>query len=288
MAHRPGIDRRRRRAPGLPRRTPRRLRPRRPERAGATDGELILRAYERWGEDCPRWLYGDYAFALWDSGKRLLFCARDAVGVRPFFYVHGPGADSFSRAIPPRRSPRPAPSDDLDEAQAAAYLMGRPMGAGGTFFRSVRSLPPGHSIAVGAETERVRRWWRPEDAPPVVRESDEDYEREFLDVYSRAVRERLRDARPLGVHLSGGLDSSSVAVLAARELRPFGTAAPRALLASAAGRFPHRRRSGRIRPDRIGVRAGRIATALPPASLPTMCWPRCAATPRDFPTATAR
>ena len=197
-----------------------------PERARADDSELILRAYERWGEECPPRLHGDYAFAIWNSSKRSLFCARDAVGARPFFYSQLPGGQfSFASDIAAALA-APGVDDRLDDSQVAAFLMGsyrmNPEVTDGTFFRGVRSLPPGHSIAVDAKSERVERWWRPEDAPPVRHECDEDYESEFLDRYRRAVRDRLRGAHPVGVHLSGGLDSSSVAVLASRELRPLG------------------------------------------------------------------
>lgn len=190
-----------------------------PERVGIGDTELILRAYERWGADCPPRLYGDYAFAVWDSRKRLLFCARDAVGVRPFFYSSGTDGRFVFASDAVAVLAAPGVTDELDEAHVTAYLMGGLPEVGGTFFRAVRSLPPGHSIASDAGGKRIRRWWRPEDAPLVSHGSDADYQQEFLDRYRRAVRERLWDAHPLGVHLSGGLDSSSVAVLAARELR---------------------------------------------------------------------
>ena len=193
-----------------------------PEKSVMTDAELILCAYERWGEECPRHLYGDYAFALWDSAKRLLYCARDALGVRPFFYSRVPGGQFVFASDIKAVLAAPSTEDDLDEAEATVYLMGQPMGVGGTFFRSVRSLPPGYCIVVGTETERLLRWWHPENVAPVVHESDGDYEGKFLDLYRRAIRERLRGVHTPGVHLSGGLDSSSVAVLAARELRPSG------------------------------------------------------------------
>lgn len=189
---------------------------------GARDCDLILMAYERWGSDCPLRLHGDYAFALWDPAKRMLLCARDAVGARPFCYsLTTDGRFAFASDTAACLA-APGVDEGLDEAHAAAFLRGEPTDVDSTFFRAVRSLPPGHCIEVGADTERIRRWWRPEDAPEVRLGSDEEYERAFLDHYSRAVRDRLRDALPLGVHLSGGLDSSSIAALAARELRPLG------------------------------------------------------------------
>ena len=199
-----------------------------PERDGIEDSYLILRAYQRWGEACPPRLHGDYAFAVWDSPEQRLFCARDAVGARPFFYSQLPGGQfSFASDIAAALA-APGVDDRLDDSQVASFLMAAYReresagGTDGTFFRGVRSLQPGHSITVDAKSERVERWWRPEDAPPVRHECDEDYESEFLDRYRRAVRDRLHGAHPVGVHLSGGLDSSSVAVLASRELRSLG------------------------------------------------------------------
>ncbi len=193
-----------------------------PKETGLADSQLILRAYQRWGAECPALLQGDYAFALWDSGKRELFCVRDAVGARPFYYSLCPDGRFTFASDTVAALAAPGVEDDLDEVHVAAFLMAGVNDIGGTFFRAVRSLPPGHSLTVGVDSERIRRWWRPESAPPVHCESDEDCVQQFLDIYKRAVRDRLRDAQPLGVHLSGGLDSSSIAVLAARELRPGG------------------------------------------------------------------
>ncbi len=192
------------------------------ESIGATDCGLILRAYGRWGENCPLQLHGDYAFAVWDPAKRLLFCARDALGARPFYYaLAGGGRFVFASDIAAALA-APGVEDDLDEAHAVINLMGNTPDTNSTFFRAVRSLPPGHSIAANRRGEHLRRWWRPEDAPAAGRGSNQDYQRQFLDHYRRAVRDRLQGAGPVGAHLSGGLDSSSVAVLAARELRPSG------------------------------------------------------------------
>lgn len=194
----------------------------RPERAGIADWELILGAYARWGADCPFHLQGDYAFAIWDCGERLLFCARDSVGARPLYYSLEPeGRFPFASDVAAVLA-APGVEDRLDDAHVVSSLWDGMPSAGSTFFRAVRSLPPGHSLSVSADAEQLRRWWRPEDAPPVRCGSDDDYAQEFLDRYRRSVRDRLRDAHPVGAHLSGGLDSSSVAVLAARELRSAG------------------------------------------------------------------
>ena len=117
---------------------------------------------------------------------------------------------------------QPGVDHALDDAYVAAVLLHRIPGGAETFFRAVRTVPPGHSLTVDGDTERLERWWRPEDAPAVRNASDDDYAAAFLDHYRRAVRDRLRGACVPGAHLSGGLDSSSIAVLAAREWRPNG------------------------------------------------------------------
>ena len=192
------------------------------EMAGIRSRELILRAYNRWGEDCPLHLHGDYAFAIWNPDERSLFCARDAIGARPFYYTSEPGGRFAFASDLNALLAAPDMEDALDEAFVTAYLKGDIAPSGRTFFRAVRSLPPGHSLAVRASAPRLRRWWRPEDAPDIRLGSDEAYQEACLEHCRRAVRDRLGDAGEVGAHLSGGLDSSSIAVLAARELRPSG------------------------------------------------------------------
>lgn len=192
--------------------------------AGLQDAELVLRAYERWGSGCSDRLVGDWAFAVWDAPAHRLFCSRDAVGARPFYYSAVPGRFVFASDMMALLA-APAVDDRIDEDYLVAALARQVRGGARTFFRALRSLPPGHSLTIGTGTERLERWWRPEDAPSEPRGSDEEYAHRFLDLYAEAVRDRLRGAHRFGVHMSGGLDSSSIASLAARELRRQGRSA---------------------------------------------------------------
>ena len=205
-------------------------------RAGLADGTLILRAWRRWGRECPKHLLGDYAFALWDAEQRILFCARDHIGARPFYYAVAAEGFVFAGAVEGVLA-GPGVSGALDEASVAEYLTSIGLLTHTrTFFRAVRKLPPGHTLAVpwdprqGAVSLRApvrpERYWRPEDAPRARPAGDDAYAEEFLALYTRAVRDRLRGSGPVGVHLSGGLDSSSIAALAARELRRRGCPPP--------------------------------------------------------------
>ena len=199
----------------------------RAERAGLDDPDLIARAFARWGRDCPDHLLGDYAFAVWDRRARTLFCARDPVGARPFYYAETARGFVFASAVEAVLA-APGVDDRLDESTVATWLLRRnPLSNTRTFFAMVRKLPPGHALTVaGAAPPRLHRYWRPERALRVRRASDDAYAEEFLDLYARAVRDRLRGPDPVGVHLSGGLDSSTMAVLAARELRREGRPPP--------------------------------------------------------------
>ena len=198
-----------------------------PERRGLSDGALILRAYRRWGFECPHHLLGDYAFAVWDAEHRTLFCARDHIGARPLYYCATANRIVFASDVNAVLA-APGVSDALDESATATWLA-RPDWQFGarTFFRAIRRLPPGHLLAVGSGPARVARWWRPENAPSVSPGDDDSVADAFLALYAQAVEDRVRVPHPVGVHLSGGLDSSSVAVLAARALQRMGQPAPR-------------------------------------------------------------
>ena len=197
------------------------------ERADLDDRDLIARAWARWGQDCPNHLLGDYAFAVWDRRARTLFCARDHVGARPFYYAETARGFVFASAVEAVLA-APGVDDRLDEATVATWLVRRnAVTEPRTFFAQVRKLPPGHALEVSAGAPpRLRRHWRPERAPRVRRASDDAYAEELLDLCARAVRDRLRGPDPVGAHLTGGLDSSTVAVLAARELRRAGRPPP--------------------------------------------------------------
>ena len=211
------------------------------------DAELVLRGYLRWGADLPKHLFGDYVLAIWDARKRTLFCARDPMGVKPFYYSYSAAKRRFAFAgLLDAVLAAPGVSTELDEAVVARALTRARMNeVRHTFFKDVAKLPPGHSLtvtidAVERSTLALARHWHPESAPAVRRPSDDDYAEEFLFLCTQAVASRLSGADPVGTHLSGGLDSSGIAVLAARELRRSGRPAPLAFswLGDLAGQAP--------------------------------------------------
>jgi asparagine synthase (glutamine-hydrolysing) len=177
------------------------------------DGALILAAYERWGETCPEKLVGDFAFAIWDSKRQSLFCARDAVGARPLYY-HGSGSlfvlaseiqPLFCLPEVPRR---------LNEARVADHLAFLVEDRQSTFYQEIYQLPAAHSLTASSNGLQVRRYWALDASREQRLPSDEAYREAFLEVFMQAVRDRLRSAAPVGALLSGGLDSSSIACIA--------------------------------------------------------------------------
>ena len=190
-----------------------------PDRTALPDSALILKAYACWGQACPEHLLGDFAFALWDERRDVLFCARDHIGVRPFYYALTAGGFFFASDIKAVLAALGV-SGDLDEAAVATRLtFGARLLGERTCYRVVRRLLPGHALSMERGVVRVQRWWRPEEVPPLPPASDGALAEECLAIVTEAVRDRVQDGRSIGVHLSGGLDSSGVAAIAARELR---------------------------------------------------------------------
>jgi asparagine synthase (glutamine-hydrolysing) len=175
----------------------------------ATDEELILDAYERWGEDCVKHLIGDFAFAIRDGEK--LFCARDHFGVKPFFYTHVGGEFKFSSKL---NELRPGVSNTLNEIAVGDYLLfGVNQDNSTTIFKDIQRLPPGHTLTVENNEIKIRRYWAPALPAEVRYRDNESYVERYSELYSRAVKDRLRTDR-VAISMSGGLDSTSIAAVA--------------------------------------------------------------------------
>jgi asparagine synthase (glutamine-hydrolysing) len=189
------------------------------ERADLSDCGLVLRAYRKWGTRCPEHLIGDYSLAVWDARKRTLFCARDHIGAKPFYYCALHDRFLFASDLTGLMAIPDVPRQ-LNESYVAAHLLDehfehREL----TFVDSVRKLPPACSLSICGDVVQLQRYWEPSQVPEILLKSDGEYAEAFLELYQTAIRDRLRGTKSVGVHLSGGLDSSSIAVLAARELR---------------------------------------------------------------------
>ncbi|NOZ51463.1 MAG: asparagine synthetase B [Chloroflexi bacterium] len=195
------------------------------ERPQTPDSELILLAYEKWGEDCSDHLLGDWSFAIWNSAERRLFLARDHHGNTTLFYCHDAHRFAFAssrKALLALGVPR-----RLNELYLAQVLTSWPAYHGPTTIDlDIACLPPAHAMSVTPERLDVQRYWYLEHTPALRLPSLDDYVAGFQEVYAEGVRCRLRSYRPVGVTLSGGLDSGSVAALAARELRGQGKTLP--------------------------------------------------------------
>ena len=181
------------------------------------DGELILRAYERWGGACPTRLVGDFAFAVWDSRNETLFCARDHVGVKPFYYHRAASAFLFASEIKALLT-SPIVPYRLNPARVADHLVGLFGDQTSTFYRDIDRLPAGHTLTVTRSGMRIQRYWTLDSSRELVLGSDEEYAEAFRECFTEAVRCRMPSSDRVGCLLSGGLDSSSI-VATARSLR---------------------------------------------------------------------
>jgi asparagine synthase (glutamine-hydrolysing) len=191
-----------------------------------SDSQIILRAYQKWGEQCPYHLLGDFAFAIWDPQQQKLFCARDIFGIRPFFYYSSPSCFIFASDLNALLVLSEVPQQ-LNEPLLAAFLQQEDITfakKSQTFYEGIKKLPPAHSLTITPTQHKLQCYWSPDKAPKIRFSSEADYIQELQRLLQQAVECRLRSAFPVGAHLSGGLDSSSIAVLANRFLKVQGKA----------------------------------------------------------------
>jgi asparagine synthase (glutamine-hydrolysing) len=179
-------------------------------RESLTDPQLILAAHRAWGETCPDWLEGDFSFLIHDPEQHTAFCARDALGVRPFFYHVSRDLFVFASTaavFPVLRRFDAAPSREW----MARFLIGESADPVKTAYARVTKLPPSHFLALGREgaADPVRYFGFADTAPKSYRR-DERWVEAYREEFHRAVEARLRSAYPIGAENSGGIDSATI------------------------------------------------------------------------------
>lgn len=179
----------------------------------ATDAVVIAAAYRRWGYACLPRLLGDFAFVLWDPTRDRLLLARDPMAMRALYYRVETDRVLVATEIAQLLAV-PGVPDDPDERMAAAYLAGCFGSLEWTWYRGIGQVAPGHALAV--EQGRVRSWrfWDAEPDDEIVYPREEEYAEHLRALFVDAVRVRMRGNHPMGVLLSGGIDSGAVASVA--------------------------------------------------------------------------
>jgi asparagine synthase (glutamine-hydrolysing) len=184
-----------------------------------SDTEVILAAYHRWGEECLEHFNGMFSFALWDERRGVLFCARDPIGIKPFYYICNNQYFSFASES---QALAHIVERELNPDAIAAYLMCMYVPRPWSIFKDIRKLEPGCAMAITLKgVVSKRKYW---DIQCFQDNEDTEADRAKLDqTLSDAVNRQLRSDVPVGAFLSGGIDSSMVVALTAGKASEFHT-----------------------------------------------------------------
>jgi asparagine synthase (glutamine-hydrolysing) len=180
-----------------------------------SDTEAIIHAYDRYGADCPKYLRGMFAFAIWDEEKEELFLARDRVGKKPLLYAELNQQIVFGSEFSALLL-HPDISRDIDYRALHYYLSFMCVPAPLTAYRAIKKLEPGHTLRWRKGETRIERYWQP-DFNKKLKISEEEAGERAIEILREAVRLRLISEVPLGAFLSGGVDSSAVVALMSEE-----------------------------------------------------------------------
>ena len=185
-----------------------------------SDAELVLRAYETWGEDCPRHIIGECVFFVWDKHLQQFFAARDAIGTRHFYYHQGNSWFAFASEINGLLALRQI-DERLNEVRLLDYLavaFDRDDQVG-TFYQDILRLPAGHAMTASEQGVRTWRYWDPTTLSAARYASEAECREAFLAQFRQVIACRLRSNGSVGAMLSGGLDSSSIVGMVSKEFR---------------------------------------------------------------------
>jgi asparagine synthase (glutamine-hydrolysing) len=184
---------------------------------------LLLEAYQKWGADCPKYINGDFALAIWENEKKQLFIARDHLGIRPLYYFFDGSAFAFAtdyRAL----LALSFVGKQLDEVRLYALLSNTyHIDPEATYFEHIKRLPQAHALCAGHSGLRKSKYWSPGVSGKVICNTEEEYAQTLYGLVADAVKLRVHGVSgQIGAELSGGLDSSVITILANREFAKTG------------------------------------------------------------------
>lgn len=188
-----------------------------PSDSSISDSQLILEMFKIYNKRCLDHIIGAYAFTIWDENKQELFCARDHIGFKPFYYYL---ADNFFLfgSEPLHLFDHPKVDKTIDEQYIADGLSSLKSENHRTFHKSIRKLPPAHYLVVKPDSYEKRRYWDLDPNRKIQFNSENEYIDRFKKILDEAVKCRLRSAYPVGTELSGGIDSSAVTGFASQHV----------------------------------------------------------------------
>ncbi|HET7218517.1 MAG TPA: asparagine synthase (glutamine-hydrolyzing) [Vicinamibacterales bacterium] len=181
-----------------------------------SDTEVILNLYAEMGERCVEKMNGMFAFAIWDAAKRTLFLARDRMGVKPLYYAQTPEAFVFGSEIKSLFASKLVTPRCREEA-LTEYLFFRQVAGSDTLFHDVKALPPGCTMTVHDGRATISRYWSPRPSAEPLAMTFDDAVAALRALLEDSVRLRLISDVPVGTFCSGGVDSSLVTALAAKQ-----------------------------------------------------------------------
>jgi asparagine synthase (glutamine-hydrolysing) len=185
------------------------------------DSWYILTAYEKWGEDCTQHLQGDFAFAIWDKNRQKLFCARDQIGIKPFYYYYKDGVFAFATEMKGILA-----LYNIDKTKSdswiADFIVNVRADPESSLYSHIHRLKAAHQLCLQHQSVNIKKYWRLDTKTKLKFPKESDYIEIFLELLNKAIKKRLRSNWEISSELSGGLDSSTVTAAAAKLLHENG------------------------------------------------------------------
>ncbi|MFT6890504.1 MAG: asparagine synthase (glutamine-hydrolyzing) [Halioglobus sp.] len=246
-----------------------------------SDAELVLKAYQLWGQGCLAHIEGDFAFAVLHTQERQLFCARDPLGNKPFFYYWNGKTLVFASEMQAILA-LPDTPQVLNKSMLAQWLASQWYSRDETFWQNIQRLMAGHFMQVTAAGPKTEQYWSPDLFAPLSYSSDEQYIEHYLELFTTTVKRLSRSHKPIAAEVSGGLDSSAIFAVAQNLLKHDTLLAPG--LEGYTLNFTGVPDADETYYSRaVGAHWGRTITEVAPAS-PELAWYRnAAAKNKDFP-----
>lgn len=215
----------------------------------ATDSEVVVHAYEQWGDECVRRFNGMFAFGLWDARRRRLLIGRDRYGVKPLYYWADGQTFAFASEVKALLV-HPQVSRRIDHEALLEYFTFQNLFTDRTLFAGVRMLRPGHVLSIAADGDRrATCYWDYDFREPADPGDARAYEEELCRLFVNAVRRQLVSDVPVGAYLSGGMDSGGITAVASRQIPHLASFTAGFDLSSASGlelHFDERERAERL------------------------------------------